>query len=254
MNTETKLKIVNEHLNYDPVSLVDASPNYYLHIAIEVDRSITPFFLWDSGKKKKVLKRAKQLCSDIAKTNKIEDANVFKAQLIPPGRGKYIKENSSQIHIAKFDVVILIEAHSKEILAQITESQAYKQAIDFFEQNGTHLHQVKARNIRRINDVDHTKQGVFLFNYFFAENTQQNLDVWNYTAGWFEQETQLDNSELMLPLDKANSDYTIINHCRWDNYRAILPSLIFKNTFRSYVLDNFYANNVGAMPILYKKY
>jgi len=34
----------------------------------------------------------------------------------------------------------------------------------------------------------------------------------------------------------------------WD----ILPSLLFKKSFHSYVLDNFYANKVAAMPVLYK--
>ena len=48
------------------------------------------------------------------------------------------------------------------------------------------------------------------------------------------------------------SKYTIINHCRWDKLIDILPSLIFKKSFHSYVLDNFFANNVAAMPVLYK--
>ena len=56
----------------------------------------------------------------------------------------------------------------------------------------------------------------------------------------------------MLPINKDDSDYNVINHCRWDKLSDILPSLIFNKTFSPYVLDNFYANNVGAMPILYK--
>jgi len=32
----------------------------------------------------------------------------------------------------------------------------------------------------------------------------------------------------------------------------ILPSLIFKKSFKEFVLNNFEANNVAAMPILYK--
>jgi hypothetical protein len=46
--------------------------------------------------------------------------------------------------------------------------------------------------------------------------------------------------------------YSIINHCRRDRMRHMLPSLMFKKTFHSYVLDNFAANNVAAMPILYR--
>jgi hypothetical protein len=57
---------------------------------------------------------------------------------------------------------------------------------------------------------------------------------------------------VLLPAEPAKSQYSIINHCRWDRLRDILPSLIFKRTFRSYVLDNFAANNVAAMPTLYR--
>ena len=34
--------------------------------------------------------------------------------------------------------------------------------------------------------------------------------------------------------------------------RDVLPSLVFKRTFRTYVLANFEANRVAAMPILYR--
>ncbi|WP_439490621.1 hypothetical protein [Algoriphagus sp.] len=58
--------------------------------------------------------------------------------------------------------------------------------------------------------------------------------------------------ENILFLEMEKTEYSIINHCRWDNYLDILPSLLFKKTFKKYVLDNFYVNNVGAQPILYK--
>jgi hypothetical protein len=43
-----------------------------------------------------------------------------------------------------------------------------------------------------------------------------------------------------------------MNHCRWDRLRDLMPSLIFKRSFRTYVLANFAANRVAAMPILYR--
>ena len=100
--------------------------------------------------------------------------------------------------------------------------------------------------------MDHSRQGVFLFNYFFADDTAQNLAVWEYTAGWFVQETGLNNSTVLLPRGGERSNYNIINHCRWDRMQDVLPSLIFKRTFRTYVLANFEANRVAAMPILYR--
>ena len=116
----------------------------------------------------------------------------------------------------------------------------------------TFAHVITATNARRIGAVDHGRQGVFLFNYFFADDTAQNLAVWEYTAGWFEQETGLDNSTVLLPRGGELSNYNIVNHCRWDRMRDVVPSLILKRTFRSYVLANFEANKVAAMPILYR--
>lgn len=116
----------------------------------------------------------------------------------------------------------------------------------------TYTHIITATNIKHISPVDHKRQGVFLFNYFFADNVEQNLAIWEYTAGWFQQETGLDNSTVLLPSEPGHSKYSIINHCRWNKMRDVLPSLIFKKSFRSYVLNNFYNNNVAAMPVLYK--
>ncbi len=101
-------------------------------------------------------------------------------------------------------------------------------------------------------DVDHSRDGVFLFNYFFADDTDQNIAVWEHTAGWWQQEAALDNSEVLLP-DPGKTRYTIINHCRWDHLRDFLPSLLFKPTFRTYLQANFDANDVAPMPILYRR-
>ncbi|MDA9774125.1 hypothetical protein N9B82_04135 [Saprospiraceae bacterium] len=252
MTNYSKLKIVNSHLNYDNVSLIEPTTHYYLQIALHVDSPKTPFFFFDSNLKKKIIKKCKQFCSELSRQKLVIEANLFKAILIPPGRSRFLAENRDKVQLAKFDVVILIEVDSKEDLEWIEKDDSFLEIIKYLEENSKDLLQVKTRNARRIGDVDHTRQGVFLFNYFFADDLVQNLEVWNYTAGWFENETALDNSTLLVPLEKDAIDYTVINHCRWDNLTDILPSLIFKRTFKSYVLENFYENNVGAMPLLYK--
>lgn len=111
---------------------------------------------------------------------------------------------------------------------------------------------ISASNTRRIGPVDHSRNGVFLFNYFYADSLDINLQVWNYTAGWFQDQTGLDNSTVLLP-DEANQvPYTIINHCRWDGLRNILPALLFNRSFKPFVLSNFEQNNTAAIPVLYK--
>ena len=80
----------------------------------------------------------------------------------------------------------------------------------------------------------------------------QNLSIWEHTAGWFEYQTGLDNSELILPDNPTQNSYKIINHCRWNHLVDIMPSLLFKPSFRGFVLKNFESNNIAAIPILYR--
>ena len=93
---------------------------------------------------------------------------------------------------------------------------------------------------------------MFLFNYFYSERPEDLLAVWEYTAGWFIQETNLDNSTLMMPPPGEDSEYQVINHCRWDSLARLLPKLIFLPSLNKYVMANFAANEIAVMPILYR--
>lgn len=251
MKENYNLKIVNKHLKYDKVSLIPKLTSNFIHIAAEIDSTSTPFFLSTSTKKKELIKKCKKWSKEIENTKGVIEISFFKATLIPPGFGQYIKENLSKIHLAKFDFVILIESSSDKTTEEITQLKPFRMMLKEIEKVASFNHTMYASNVRRIDSVNHKKKGIFLFNYFSAANREQNLKIWEYTAGWFEKETALDNSTLMLP-SEDNQLYSIVNHCRWDNYINILPSLIFKKTFKKYVLDNFYSNNIGAQPILYK--
>ena len=249
---EKKLNIVNSHLKFRKVSLIEPSESYYLHVAAEIDHSPLPIFLSASMKKRQVMEQAKKWCGKVKQEEGVLSAVVFKASIIPPGKGKFLQERQNEVPAARYDFAMLIEANSADKIENIRSSDGYKEMENAIKSSSTLTHIVSATNIRHINPVNHNKSGVFLFNYFFADNLQQNLAVWEYTAGWFQQETGLDNSTVLLPGEPQKSKYTIINHCRRDKMSDILPSLLFKKSFHSYVLDNFYANNVAAMPVLYK--
>lgn len=249
---DSNLKIVNKQLQFKKVSLTEPTTNFYLHIAAEIDHSIFSVFMTTSLRKKKLIKEAKQWCKELKNKNGIVSAVVFNAILIPPGKGKFLTEQPHKVQIAKYDFAILIESTSLEKVENIKDTAEYKKIESTIKNISTNIHITTAKNIKHINPVNHQKQGVFLFNYFYANNLQQNLGIWEYTAGWFQQETGLDNSTVLLPIDQKNSKYSIINHCRWNKISDFLPSLIFKKSFHSYVLDNFYANKVAAMPVLYK--
>lgn len=126
------------------------------------------------------------------------------------------------MHIAKFDFAILIETTSLEAISYIINSKDYQDIVIQINNASTFTHIITATNIKQICPVNHNKHGVFLFNYFFADSLDQKLRVWEYTAGWFQQETGLDYSAVLLPTDNLQAKYTIFNHCRWDKFTDIL--------------------------------
>jgi len=249
----TQLNVVNKHLNFPTVSLMEPAGSRYIHIAAEVDSNPIPFYLWSSPSKKKLLADCKKWCARLKQDLDLISADVFKAILRPPaGKGEFVNQRMDKVHIARFDVSMLIEAKSDEVIQQVQTHKAYQEMEKAIRSTASYTHIITATNTRRIGPVDHSRQGVFLFNYFFADDTTQNLAVWNYTAGWFQAETGLDNSTVLLPQNGEKSQYNIINHCRWDKLSDILPSLIFKKSFHAYVLENFIANHVAPIAILYQ--
>src|ERR671910_1549046 len=107
----------------------------------------------------------------------------------PPGRGKFLKWRPGEAHVARFDLEVLIETESPEAADAVKEYAAYGEMERAVRETSSFTHAVTATNVRRIGPVDHHRQGDFLFNYFFADDTAQNVAVWEYTPGWFQQET-----------------------------------------------------------------
>lgn len=232
---------------FPQVHLVEPLASRFIVLTAVVDRR--PLFLPASRRKSALLTECKQHCAQLLKIPGVKSANVFRAVLTPPGRGAYLKRRPD-LHVPRLDVAVLLEfdlvARDKllansdylALVGQLSASRSYRE--------------IEATNARRIDSVDHSRDGVFLFNYFVAADREKNLAVWNHTAGWFESETGLDNSTVLVPVARDSSPYSIINHCRWDRWTDILPSLIFKRSFSQFVLKSFDLNDVAAVPVLYR--
>lgn len=248
---QTKLmKEKDEGTRFPRVKLAEPLPSGFVHVAAEVDAR--PPFLPNSRKKRQLLARCKEWCRQLEDEPEVLDAVVFDALVATPGRGEFLKKRPGKVHVARFDLAVLIETITPEAADALKASPAYADMERTIREAASFTHVVTATNPKSMGPVDHARQGVFLFNYFFADDTAENLAVWEYTAGWFQQETGLDNSTVLLPRDGERSEYNIMNHCRWDRLRDVMPSLLFKRSFRSYVLANFEASNVAAIPILYR--
>jgi hypothetical protein len=88
--------------------------------------------------------------------------------------------------------------------------------VDALESKAKHLHVMASRNAKRVGDVDKTRKGLFLFNYFVANDAEVMMQLWDYLADWYQVETGLDNSTLFVPLGGEKLDYVAINHARWE--------------------------------------
>jgi hypothetical protein len=100
---------------------------------------------------------------------------LFQARLIPPDKVNTSKQRKDEAHIVKFDFGILIETTSPDVVENIRKNKAYKEIEQAIKNISTYTRIVNATNIKHPRPVNHNKQGVFLFNYFFANNLQQNL-------------------------------------------------------------------------------
>src|SRR6185437_4192129 len=85
---EQQLNIVNKNLKFQKATLVAPNHSFYLLIAAEIDRSPFPFFLTTSDTKKSLIDNARRWCQLLKNEEAVISANVFKATLIPPGKGK----------------------------------------------------------------------------------------------------------------------------------------------------------------------
>lgn len=157
------------------------------------------------------------------------------------------------MHPARFDLVVLVETTDPAAAAAVRDYGAYRRLATAVKAAAQHTHEIAARNVRRIADVDHTRPSVFLFNHFYADDPRDLLPVWEYTAGWFVDKTSLSDSTVLEPLHGEPTDYGIINHASWPHLTTFLPSLVLRPSFRRYVLANFAANGIAAQPILYRR-
>jgi hypothetical protein len=245
------LQIVNANPKYSKVKLIEPTTLGYIHIAAEVRPRSLPF-LPNGREKSELITRLKELARDLEQLDAVEKVTVFDALAFAPPSA-YVKERGDAVHVAHFDIVVLIETKEPASAGDVQTTPVYQALLDALGSKAKQMHIIAACNAKRIGDVDKTRPGLFLFNYFAADDAQVALQLWDYLAGWYEVETGLDNSTLLVPLQGERSDYLAINNARWDgSLLRFLWRQMSKKSFGDYMLANLEANHVGAMPVLYR--
>lgn len=260
------MKIVNQHLAQsirEQGMLKEPNSYGYIYLAAEVEK---PHPIKSaSNAKRALLKQLIHASNGLPSTleHAVRRADVFNALIIPPGSAegrRVLKEYRYPAHVAKFDIVILVECVDVNAAREVRQHKAFLEMERTLEQAAEYTNCFVAKNPKRIAEVDKTRNGIFLFNHFFAADvdakgtsgTNVLLDVWEYTAGWWTAKANLTNSTPLQPLDGEATPYSLVNHCRWDRISQVLPHLLFRPSMGKFVLGNFTANNIVAMPILYR--
>jgi hypothetical protein len=238
--------IVNARPRYRPPTLVDPPGLGYLLLSAEVEppTGARPF-PGSSDTKTALLGRLKSAAADLAQVDAVERATVYRSVLAPPPAG-YARNAE---HPARFDVIVLVETTSPEELTAVQATEHYTQLRKELDTGATRAHAMPARCVKCIADVDKTGPGLFLVNYFVADDVDVALKLWDHLAGWFMTETGLDNSTVLQPT--GESEYAFVNHARWDYGVPRLWFRMFtKPTFWSFVQKNMNENRIGSMPVL----
>jgi hypothetical protein len=238
--------IVNAKPRFRPPTLVDPPGFGYLLLSAEVEAPAgSRPFPGSSEAKTALLGRLKSAAADLARHDTVERATVYRTVLAPPPAGYARKVE----HPARYDVTVLVEAASPADLDGLQAADGYTQLRKELDTEATRVDAMQARCVKSIADVDKARPGLFLFNYFVADDVDAALKLWDHLAGWFMSETGLDNSTLLQPT--GDSEYAFVNHARWDYGVPTLALRMFtKPSFRSFVQANMNENRTGSMPIL----
>jgi hypothetical protein len=237
-------RIVNSTSKYAPPAFTEPPKTGYLHLAASVAPPTGPPFVRPDAGRAALLDRLKDMAAELERLDSVGRVTVYRAVLVPPaGRGTR--------RPARYDVAVLVETSSPDVLDDVRTAAPYERMVAAVTAAARDVHVMAARCLRFVGDVDKSRPGLFLFNYFAADDVTVATQVWEHLAGWYVAETGLDNSTLLAPIGDA--DYVFVNHARWD--RSLLRLAVdqfAKRSFRRYVLANLRANHIVAMPVLYR--
>lgn len=123
-----ELTIVNPDPRYAPVTLVEPATLGYLHIGAEVrPRGLPPLQRLPAGREKaELLRTLHELAHRLEDLEAVEKVTIYDAVAIAPARFGYLRERADSIHVARFDVVVLIETRSVADIREVRRSEQYE--------------------------------------------------------------------------------------------------------------------------------
>ncbi len=243
-----ELDLVNPDRRYDPPAFEPVPDTGWLHLGAEVAPPLRAPFVRRDARRRALLDRLVDLAGGLRRRPDVRQVGVFRAVLIPPA-------DRPQARSCRFDVAVLVETASRDAVDDVRRDPAFTAMHGALGEAAGRVHLTAARCARLLHPVDDAEDGLFLFNHFIpadgGPDTATAIALWEHLAAWYVAETGLTNSALLAPTEP--SDFTLVNHARWDTGVPTLAVRQFrKKTFRSYVRANLHANRLIAMPVLYR--
>src|SRR5215217_1979458 len=145
METKT-LTSSNKGARFPQVKLAEPLPSGFVHIAAEVDPR--PPFLPNSRKKRQLIACCKQWCRRLEGESEVLGAVVFDVFVATPGRGEFLERRPGEVHVARFDLAVLIETTSPETAEALRSSPVYTTMERTIREEATFTHVITATNPR----------------------------------------------------------------------------------------------------------
>ncbi|MQA83900.1 MAG: hypothetical protein GEV03_04510 [Streptosporangiales bacterium] len=216
---------------YGSASFTEPTSHGYIYLGMRVAPPRRGPFVRKSTKRNQAVETCHSLARRLEILADVVAATVYRAVLIPPVKGSL-----------RFDVLVLIQTISPEAIPTVEAAEAYRQLdADFI---------MRARNIRRIGDVDLPRSGTFLFNHFSAADPERALRTWENFSGWFTDKAGADDAALLQPIDETA--YVFVNHVRLPCGPIRFLLRFAKPSFRKYVTANLKANQIRNAPVFCK--
>ncbi len=237
------------------VDFADPTTDGFLVVAAEVDRR--PAWLPDSRRKRRLLARVGRLAQRLEADELVREVTVFDARFFAPmQRKRNLRdrlESSGKRVGARFDLVVLVRTSGTAAAQELAAEPGMADLVDEVRTGARLVTVTAGSNVRRIGDVAHDGRAVFLFNFFYAEDEQAIVPVWEHSARWFVARTHIRNSMVLRPLAGQDAHYGVVNHASWPRWRDFLPHLALRPSFRTYVNGNTVANGLMSRPGLYRQ-
>jgi len=240
--------IVTSKAPYAPIRLTEPTTCGYIHLAAEVQPRAVPV-LPNRRDKSALLTRLKIDARQIEALDTVARVTIFDSLGYSP-LSPYLNKRQASIQVARFDVVVLIETISPAATSDVQATPAYQALMMTLRSKAKDIHAMSAHTSKRMGDVDTTKQGLFRFNYFVADDAAVMVELWESLAEWYAVEAKLTNAILLAPLDGEQSRYVAIDLARLDE--RFLGRQLSQKSYKAFVQATLEANRVGAMRVLYR--